>query len=54
MGGMSRLRRWVVSDRGFFVTCRVLPRRRILSDKVGYIHLNPVKAGRARRPEDWP
>jgi REP element-mobilizing transposase RayT len=28
---MSRLRRLVVSDRWFFVTCRLLPRRRILS-----------------------
>ncbi|MGD1105070.1 MAG: hypothetical protein ABSA59_23740 [Terriglobia bacterium] len=28
---MSRLRRLVVSDRWFFITCRVLPRRRILS-----------------------
>ena len=28
----SRLRRLVVSDRWFFITCRVLPRRRILSD----------------------
>jgi len=32
MGGMSRLRRLVVSDRWFFVTCRVLPGRRHLSD----------------------
>jgi putative transposase len=32
MGVISRLRRLVVSDRWFFVTCRVLPRRRILSD----------------------
>ena len=31
MGAMSRLRRLVVSDRWFFVTCRVLPRRGILS-----------------------
>jgi REP element-mobilizing transposase RayT len=29
---MSRLRRLVVSDRWFFVSCRVLPRRRILSE----------------------
>jgi REP element-mobilizing transposase RayT len=29
---MSRLRRLVVSDRWFFITCRVLPRRRILSE----------------------
>jgi putative transposase len=139
-GGMSRLRRLVVSDRWFFITCRMLPRRRILSElefaclarviherreehgfllsawvflpdhwhaifypahpltisrvmeaikdgatkrinrwrgesgllwqprffdralrtvkeyheKVWYIHLNPVKAGLAARPEDWP
>jgi len=60
-----------VSDRGFFVTCRVLPQRRILSpsefaclagaiherrEKHGFllIHLNPVKAGLASCPEDWP
>ena len=24
------------------------------NEKVQYIHLNPVKAGLARRPEDWP
>ena len=29
---MSRLRRLVVSDRWFFITCRGLPRRRILSE----------------------
>ena len=29
---MSRLRRFVVSDGWFFITCRLLPRRRILSD----------------------
>jgi len=29
---MSRLRRLVVSDRWFFVTCRLLPGRKILSD----------------------
>ncbi|MFZ0964726.1 MAG: transposase [Terriglobia bacterium] len=137
---MSRLRRLVVSDRWFFITCRVLPRRGILSasefaclaqviherreehgfllsawvllpdhwhaiicppypltistvmeaikggatkrvnrlrrerglllqprffdralrtvkeyhEKVWYIHLNPVKAGLAKRPQDWP
>jgi putative transposase len=28
---MSRLRRLVVSDRWFFITCRLLPRRRILT-----------------------
>jgi len=32
MHAMSRLRRLVVSDRWFFVACRVLPRRRILSE----------------------
>jgi putative transposase len=32
MGGMSRLRRLVVSDRWFFVTCRVLPGRQHLID----------------------
>ncbi len=137
---MSRLRRLVVSDRWFFITCRLLPRRRILSpaefatlaevmaerraehkflltawvflpdhwhaifypphpltvsrvmeavkdgatkrinrsrrevgrlwqprffdralrtmreysEKVQYIHFNPVRAGLASRPEDWP
>jgi hypothetical protein len=29
---MSRLRRLVLSDCWFFITCRVLPRRRHLSD----------------------
>ena len=38
---MSRLRRLVVSDRRFFITCRLLP-------------LNPVKAALVTRPEDWP
>src|SRR5208283_5024227 len=32
MGAMSRLRRLVVSDRWFFITCRILSRRRILSE----------------------
>ena len=31
ISGMSRLRRLVVSDSWFFITCRILPRRRILS-----------------------
>ena len=31
MGAMSRLRRLVVSDRWFFITCRILPGRGILS-----------------------
>jgi len=135
---MSRLRRLVISDHWFFITCRVLPGRRILTasefaclggviherrekhgfllsawvflpnhwhaifyppypltisrvmesikvgatkrihhsrgevgllfqprffdralrtvkgEKVEYFHLNPVKAGLAKRPEDWP
>ena len=29
---MSRLRRLVVSDRWFFISCRLLPRRRMLSE----------------------
>jgi len=28
---MSRLRRWVVSDAWFFISCHLLPRRRILT-----------------------
>jgi len=24
------------------------------NEKVQYVHLNPVRAGLARRPEDWP
>jgi REP element-mobilizing transposase RayT len=32
MGAMSRLRRLVVSNRWFFVACRILPRRGILSE----------------------
>jgi len=56
---MSRLRRLVVSDHWFFITCRVLPWRGILTAREfaclgGVIHLNPVKAGLANRPEDWP
>ena len=31
MGGMSRLRRLVVSDRWFFITCRVLSWRGVLT-----------------------
>ena len=49
---MSRLRRLVVSDRWFFITCRLLPTRGIL--KVEYIHLNPVRAGLVSRAEEWP
>jgi REP element-mobilizing transposase RayT len=29
---MSRRRRWVVSDRFFFISCRLPPRRGVLSD----------------------
>ena len=55
---MSRLRRLVVSDHWFFITCRVLPWRGILTASEfaclgGVIHLNPVKAGWVSRPEDW-
>jgi len=32
MSAMLRLRRLVVSDRWFFITCRLLPRRRTLSE----------------------
>jgi putative transposase len=32
MGGVSRLRRLVLSDRFFFVTCRRLPKRGILTE----------------------
>jgi len=32
IGGVSRLRRLVLTDRFFLVTCRLLPRRRILSE----------------------
>ena len=28
-------------------------RRPFLSDRVEYIHLNPVRAGLVSRPEDW-
>jgi len=61
----------VVSDSWFFITCRVLTGRGILTALEfagwgGVIHerrrkhgfllsrLNPVKAGWAKRPEDWP
>jgi hypothetical protein len=61
----------VVADRWFFITCRVLPRRGILTaSEFGcwggviherrkkhcflLIHLNPLKAGLAKRPEGWP
>jgi hypothetical protein len=63
----SRLRRRVLSDRFFFLSCRVLPPRRDLSEsefagrarvvqerrKLQGFLLNPVKAGRVSRPEDW-
>jgi len=82
---MSRLRRLVVSDHWFIITCRFLPWRGILTapefaclagviherrEKHGFLliawvflpdhwhaifyHLNPVKAGLANRPQDWP
>jgi len=66
---MSRLRRLAVSDHWFFITCRVLPWRGILTasefaclgsviherrEKHGFLLLNPVKAGLANRPEGWP
>ena len=53
MRGMSRLRRRVASDHGFFISCCILPWRETLSESVEYIHLNPVKAGWVSRPEDW-
>jgi putative transposase len=33
---------------------RALRTVREYHEKVEYIHLNPVKAGLANRPEDWP
>jgi REP element-mobilizing transposase RayT len=66
---MSRLRRLVVSDAWFFISCRLLPRRRILTPEefaklAQVIHerraehrfllINPVKAGWLDQPEDWP
>jgi hypothetical protein len=49
---MSRLRRLVVSNRFFFITCRLLPHRGRLSGR----HLNPVRAGWVEGAEDrlWP
>ena len=49
MGGMSRLRRLVVSDRWFFVTCRLLRRRRILS-QLEFACLAPVIHDRRKIP----
>jgi len=48
---MSRPRRLAVSDRRFDCGLRTV---REYHEKVDYIHLNPVKAGWASRPEDWP
>jgi len=47
---MSRLRRLVLSDRWFFVTCRLLPRRRILAPSefavlAKVIHERPAEQG---------
>ena len=53
MRSMSRLRRRVASDHGFFISCCILSWRATLSESVEYIHLNPVKAGLVSRPEDW-
>jgi hypothetical protein len=60
---MSRLRRLVVSDRWFFITCRLLARRRVLSPSEFAVlaevigerraELTQVKAGLTSRPEDW-
>ncbi len=64
---MSRLRRLVLSERFFFLSCRVLPTRHKLSESEfatlarvilerrkqhGFL-LNPVKGGLVQRPEDW-
>jgi len=45
---VSKLRRPFLSDRFFFIAVRLLQRR-----KVGYIPMNPVRAGLAARPQDW-
>ncbi len=45
---MSRLRRLVLPDRYFFVTCRVLPRRRALGD-AEFTSLARVIAQRRRK-----
>src|SRR5208283_1300535 len=48
----GRGERGVLLQRRFFD--RALRTVREYHEKVEYIHLNPVKAGRARRPQDWP
>ena len=48
IGGMSRLRRLVLSDRFFFVTCRLLPRRRILSESEFICLARAIHRRRAR------
>ena len=45
---MSRLRRLVLSDRFFFVTRRLLPRRRILSESEFICLARPIHRRRAR------
>jgi len=47
MGGMSRLRRLVVSDRWFFVTCRLLPWRHLSDSEFACL----VQVIRERREE---
>ena len=44
---MSRLRRLVLSDRYFFVTCRLLPPRRLLGDAEFECHARVVSERRA-------
>jgi REP element-mobilizing transposase RayT len=63
MRRMSRLRRLVLSDRWFFISCRVLPHRRVLSasefaDLARVIHERRSKHGflftaRASLPDHW-
>ena len=44
---MSRLRRPFLCERFLFVTVKEY------HEKVEYIHLNPVRRGWVKRPEDW-
>ena len=44
---MSRLRRLVLSDRFFFVTCRLLPPRRLLGDAEFECHARVIAERRA-------
>ena len=46
---MSRLRRLMVSDRWFFITCRLLPRRRILAREEFALLARVIRARRAER-----